>query len=57
MTGGGPLGSTTMPGYQIYEAAFEFNRWGRASALAIIFFVIVLVFTILQYRYTPENYT
>jgi ABC-type sugar transport system permease subunit len=57
MTGGGPVSSTTMPGYQIYEAAFEFNRWGRASALAIIFFVIVLVFTILQYRYTPENYT
>jgi ABC-type sugar transport system permease subunit len=57
MTGGGPVGSTTMPGYQIYEAAFEFNRWGRASALAIIFFFIVLTFTILQYRYTPESYT
>lgn len=55
MTGGGPLGATTMPGYQIYEAAFEFNLWGRASALAIIFFVIVLVFTVLQYRFTPER--
>lgn len=57
MTGGGPLGATTMPGYQIYEAAFEFNRWGRASALAIVFFLIVLVFTIFQYKYTPESYT
>ena len=57
MTGGGPLGSTTMPGYQIYEAAFEFNLWGRASALAVIFFIIVLAFTIFQYRYTPESYT
>lgn len=57
MTGGGPVGSTTMPGYQIYEAAFEFNLWGRASALAVVFFVIVLVFTMLQYRYTPESYT
>lgn len=57
MTGGGPLGSTTMPGYQIYEAAFEFNLWGRASALAVIFFFIALTITILQYRYTPESYT
>jgi ABC-type sugar transport system permease subunit len=57
MTGGGPMGSTTMPGYQIYEAAFEFNLWGRASALAIIFFFIVLGFTLLQYRFTPEKYT
>jgi len=57
MTGGGPMGSTTMPGYQIYEAAFEFNRWGRGSALAIIFFVIVLGFTIIQYKYTPESFT
>jgi multiple sugar transport system permease protein len=57
MTGGGPLGATTMPGYQIYEAAFEFNLWGRGSALAIIFFVIVLTFTIIQYKYTPESFT
>lgn len=57
MTGGGPLGSTTMPGYQIYEAAFEFNRWGRGSALAIIFFAIVLIFTFIQYKYTPESFT
>lgn len=57
MTGGGPIGSTTMPGYQIYEAAFEFNLWGRASALAVVFFIVVLVFTMLQYRYTPESYT
>jgi multiple sugar transport system permease protein len=57
MTGGGPMGSTTMPGYQIYEAAFEFNLWGRGSALAVIFFVLVLCFTIIQYKFTPESYT
>ena len=57
MTGGGPMGATTMPGYQIYVAAFEFNLWGRASALAVIFFLIVLAFTIVQYRFTPETYT
>jgi multiple sugar transport system permease protein len=57
MTGGGPMGATTMPGYQIYEAAFEFNLWGRGSALAIIFFFIVLVFTVMQYKFMRESYT
>lgn len=57
MTGGGPIGATTMPGYQIYEAAFEFNLWGRASALAVIFFVIVLLFTLFQYKFMRESYT
>ena len=57
MTGGGPLGSTTMPGYQIYEAAFEFNLWGRGSALAVIFFIIVLAITVFQFKFTPESYT
>ncbi len=57
MTGGGPMGSTTMPGYQIYEAAFEFNMWGRASGIAVIFFFIILAFTYLQYKGVPESFT
>lgn len=56
MTGGGPLGSTTMTGYQIYEAAFDFNLWGRASAMAVIFFFMVLFLCLVQYRYIPESY-
>lgn len=56
MTGGGPMNSTTMIGYQIYEAAFEFNLWGRASAMAVIFFCLILVFSFVQFRYIPESY-
>lgn len=56
MTGGGPVSSTTMVGYQIYEAAFEFNMWGRGSAIAVIFFLLVLCFSFIQYRYIPESY-
>lgn len=56
MTGGGPVNSTTMVGYQIYEAAFEFNMWGRGSAIAVLFFLLVLCFSFIQYRYIPESY-
>lgn len=56
MTGGGPVSSTTMVGYQIYEAAFEFNLWGRGSAIAVIFFFLVLCLSFIQYRYIPESY-
>lgn len=56
MTGGGPVSSTTMVGYQIYEAAFEFNMWGRGSAIAVLFFLLVLCFSFIQYRYIPESY-
>jgi len=56
MTGGGPVNSTTMVGYQIYEAAFEFNMWGRGSAIAVLFFFLVLCFSFIQYRCIPESY-
>ena len=56
LTGGGPLNSTTTVAYQIYEQAFQFTRWGRASAQATLFFVIVLAITIIQYRFLPESY-
>jgi ABC-type sugar transport system permease subunit len=56
MTSGGPLGSTTMIGYQIYEAAFEFNMWGRGSAIAVMSFLLILCLSFVQYKYIPESY-
>ena len=56
LTGGGPLNSTTTVAYQIYEQAFQFSRWGRASAQATIFFFLVLFITVIQYKYLPESY-
>ncbi len=56
MTGGGPMQSTTMVAYQIYEAAFEFNLWGRASAQAFLFFAIVVAVTVVQYKFMPESF-
>jgi ABC-type sugar transport system permease subunit len=56
LTGGGPLNSTTTVAFQIYEQAFQFARWGRASAQATLFFFIVLAITIIQYWVLPESY-
>lgn len=51
LTGGGPVNATTTVVYQIYNEAFNFGRFGYASALSILFFVIILLITLIQSRY------
>ncbi|MVP02430.1 ABC transporter permease subunit [Paenibacillus sp. N10] len=48
MTNGGPLDSTKAIVYWIYEMAFVNFRTGRASALVIIFFFIIIALTAVQ---------
>jgi multiple sugar transport system permease protein len=50
LTGGGPGSSSTVIGYYIYKAAFEFGQMGYASAMAWVLFVAVFLFTLLQWR-------
>lgn len=50
MTKGGPGGGTSVLAYSIYESAFVSNRWGYASAQSIVFFVILLVISIIQFK-------
>ncbi|WP_025026439.1 carbohydrate ABC transporter permease [Caldalkalibacillus mannanilyticus] len=50
LTGGGPNEATNIIVYSIYKEAFEFSRFGTASAQAILLFIIILVFTILQFK-------
>jgi ABC-type sugar transport system permease subunit len=49
MTQGGPVHSTTVFVYAIYEQLFLDLRVGRASAEAVVFFAILLLFTALQF--------
>ncbi len=51
MTGGGPNGSTTTLIYYLYNNAFNWQHMGYAAAIAWVLFVIVFIFTILQWRY------
>lgn len=55
MTSGGPLGSTSTIMYYIYEQGFTNYNMGYASALAWIFFALILVVTLIQYRFRNEQ--
>mgnify|MGYP001371611933 CR=1 FL=1 len=54
MTGGGPNNATQIMTYYIYLQAFELNRYGYGSAVAIVLGVFMVIFTIL-YNYLAER--
>src|SRR5919206_1878598 len=49
-TGGGPNYATYFYVYHLFKSAFEFSRMGYAAAMAWLFFLIVLVLTVVQFR-------
>ncbi|HZG58856.1 sugar ABC transporter permease [Paenibacillus sp.] len=49
-TSGGPAGATTTVVYYIYETAFDQMNIGYASAAAFLFFVAVLLISLIQLR-------
>ena len=50
MTEGGPFDSTNVLVYAIYKNAFEYFNVGKASALAYVLFIIILVLTLIQWN-------
>lgn len=55
MTNGGPLGSTSTIMYYIYEQGFGNYNMGYASAIAWIFFIVIMIITLIQYRFRNEQ--
>lgn len=55
MTSGGPLDSTNLPVYNIWIQAFKLMDVGYASAMAVLFFLVVMVITALQFKVMKEN--
>lgn len=51
LTSGGPLGSTKVIVFYMYEYAFKFFEMGYASSVAYIFFAILAILTLLQVKY------
>jgi multiple sugar transport system permease protein len=49
-TRGGPLGSTTVIVYYLYQQAFQFFNAGYGAAIAYVLFVAILIITIIQLR-------
>jgi multiple sugar transport system permease protein len=50
MTRGGPAGSSLTAVMYIYQSAFQFSSMGKASALALVLFVVILAITLVQQR-------
>ena len=50
MTEGGPVHSTDVLVYQIYQNAWEFRRLGYASAMSWVLFALLLALTLIQWR-------
>lgn len=50
MTGGGPLNSSNVYVYYLYQNAFRWFKAGYASALAVVLFLIIMVITVIQVR-------
>ena len=51
MTSGGPARTTTTTAYQIYTYAFEQFQIGYASAISWALFAIILVVTIVNWKF------
>ena len=55
MTAGGPSNGTTSILLMIFRNAFEYGRFGYASAMGIILFIIIAIFAFLQFRATRSD--
>lgn len=55
MTQGGPLDSTTTIVFHIFREGFRKNDIGYSSALAIIFFIVVVTISVIQRRLTRDR--
>lgn len=54
MTGGGPYGTTMVMNLYIYQTAFVKAKAGYASALSAILFILVLVVTVFQRKFSAK---
>ena len=55
MTQGGPQDSTTTLVIQLVQQGFQGLRVGYASAISVVFFLIVLIISLVQRRLLPEE--
>jgi multiple sugar transport system permease protein len=55
LTNGGPMNATTTMTFQIYTYAFTSRRMGFACAYAWVVFLIVMIFTLLFFKYGNKS--
>jgi multiple sugar transport system permease protein len=57
MTNGGPGNATQVANLNIYNTAFAGFRIGEASAMSVVLFLIILLITVVQFRYFNKRIT
>jgi len=55
MTQGGPLNSTTTLVFQAVRSGFQQQQTGYASAISLVFFVLVLAVSLVQRHLTRDK--
>lgn len=55
LTGGGPVNATNTVVLYMYDTAFNFLRMGRATAMAVILFLVIFALTMVQLRLLREK--
>ena len=55
LTQGGPVGSTTLLGYYIYQNAFQFFQMGYASALSVALFLLLATLGFVQFKLSERR--
>ena len=54
-TAGGPTYATTTMGLYIYQNAFTNYKFGYASAIAVILFFVIMIFTFIQLKFSDKD--
>ena len=55
LTSGGPMGSTKVLVFYVYEHAFKFFEMGYASAISYFLFAVLFILTMLQVKYMKSK--
>ncbi len=56
MTHGGPLNSTRTIVLHVWDQAFQYLKMGYASALSVVLMLMLLVITLIQFRFLRTNW-
>jgi raffinose/stachyose/melibiose transport system permease protein len=55
VTRGGPNNATTVPAWEMYQSAMTEGRFGVASAIGVVLFVLIFVLTLVNNSYIRSN--
>lgn len=55
LTNGGPIRATQTPVMEIFQTTFQNLKFGYAAAMSYVYFVIIVVVTLLQFRFVSRG--